>query len=143
MMNIQRRISSAFVFSALVLMFAMPSVGWAQATACAVDYDGSGIRDLVDVTQFIALHGAGSSAADLNADGTVDNFDINTFVAYFGFNPCPWKVDYQYNRVIDNVDLLFFQFLMGIGSLRADLDGDGAVGPADFAQFMGVFGSTY
>lgn len=143
MMKIQRRLISAFLLSASVLMVALPSVGWAQAATCAVDYDGDGARTGVDVNQFILAFGALNSAADLNADGVVDNFDVNTFVAYYGFNPCPWQADYQYNRVIDNVDLIFFQYLMGIGSLRADLDGDGAVGPSDFAAFTAVLGTTY
>ncbi|MFK7897043.1 MAG: GC-type dockerin domain-anchored protein [Myxococcota bacterium] len=143
MMKTKRHLISFFLFSALVLIFAMPSVSFAQASTCAVDYDGDGARTPADVAQFIVAFGAPSSAADLNGDGAVDNFDVNTFVAYYGFAPCPWKADYQYNRVIDNVDLLFFQFLLGTGSLRADLNGDGVAGPADFAIFTAAFGSTY
>jgi len=127
--------------SSIVLAWA--SVGHAQANACAIDYDGDGLVTAVDVALFQGLFAAGSSNADLNADLAVDGFDVSTGVAYAGFAVCPWRVDYQYNRVIDTNDWIFFQQLYVAGSLRADLDNDGFTTPADFGLFLAVYATTY
>jgi hypothetical protein len=127
----------------LAALVAQPGAALAAPQDCAIDYDGDTLRTVNDFLVFTALFNAGSSDADLNGDQVLDAFDGNTFIAYFGFAVCPWRVDYQYDRSISTVDFVFFQTLYGAGSLRADLDGDGSVTPADFIQFGGVFGSTY
>ena len=119
------------------------SVAQAAPRDCAIDFNGDTLGTAADFPGFLAAWTAGSSAADLNGDLVVDNFDVNTFVAYFGFTPCPIRVDYQYNRVVDTVDQVFFNFLFGAGSLRADLDGDGLLTAGDVAAFIGTFGATY
>ena len=129
------------LFTSLSLLVA-PLTASAQMQ-CVIDFDGDNLVTNVDIATFIALWTAGSTRVDLNGDGLVDNFDVNTAVAYAGFNPCPAFVDYQYNRVIDNVDALFFNFLFAQGSLRADIDGDGVPTPVDAALFNAVFATTY
>ncbi len=120
----------------------LPGVAGAAVSDCAVDYDLDTARTALDVGIFAGLYPA-SSNTDLNGDGVQNGFDLNTLVAYFGFTVCPWKGDYQYNRVIDTVDSVIFQFLWGIGSLRADLDNDGLVTAADVAAFNAAFGTVY
>lgn len=122
------------------------SAGVANAapTDCAVDFDGDGVWvRAADWATFIGQWTTGNSNADLNGDLVVDNFDLNTFFAYSGMAVCPWRADYQYNRGIDPVDTFFFQTHFAAGSLRADMDGDGATTPADLAAFMGVYGTFY
>lgn len=110
---------------------------------CVIDYNGDGFATTADIPFFFAFFTAGSGLADLNADGVVDPFDFNTAAAYFGFTPCPGFIDYQYNRVIDPIDLLFFNLVFSIGSLRADVNGDGFVTPADQGIMNGLFSATY
>lgn len=124
------------------LLLGAPMTASAQMQ-CVVDFDGDGVVTTLDITQFIVLWTSGNSRADLNADGLVDYFDVNTAVAYAGFNPCPAFVDYQYNRVIDNVDGLFFNLLFALGSSRADLDGDGVTAAVDAVLFNTQVGMTY
>jgi hypothetical protein len=142
MKTMHGRINASCLGFAILAIFVSTSAG-AAISDCAVDYDLDTNRTVVDVQLFLAAYGAGSSNADLNGDRAVDGFDLNTFFAYFGFNPCPWKGDYQYNRIIDTVDGVFFQYLYGAGSLRADLDNDSFVTPADFGLFIAGFGSAY
>ena len=125
------------------LLIGSPGASLAAVNDCAVDYDLDLARTPADFAIFVGLFGAGSSNADLNADTAIDNFDLNTFTAYFGFAVCPWKADYQYNRVIDTVDWVIFQNLWANGSLRADLDNDGVVSILDFNAFAGAFGTVY
>ena len=136
------RIRIELVVMTSLMILAAPLSATAQMQ-CVIDFNGDGAVTVVDFNQFAALWTAGNSRADLNADGAVDNFDIATAVAYSGFNPCPAFVDFQYNRVIDTVDALFFQFLFALGSQRADVDGDGFTTPVDFLLFNGVFASSY
>ena len=110
---------------------------------CVIDYDGDGFVTPTDIPLFLVFFAAGSGLADLNADGVVDPFDFNTAAAYFGFTPCPAFIDYQYNRVIDRIDLLFFNLVFSIGSLRADVNGDGSVTTADQGLMNGLFGVVY
>ena len=110
---------------------------------CVIDYDGDGFVTTTDIPLFLVFFTAGSGLADLNADGVVDPFDFNTAAAYFGFTPCPAFIDYQYNRVIDPIDLLFFNLMYSIGSLRADVNGDGSVTVADRGLMNALFGVVY
>ena len=138
---VRRRL--AFAMGTLIALVALPGLAQAQATACSVDYNGDTLRNAVDVGAFFGFFGAGNTLADLNADNAVDGFDVSTLAAYFGFPVCPWRVDYQYNRSIDSVDAVFFQFLLGAGNLRADLNNDGVANAVDFGLFTAAFGSTY
>ena len=79
----------------------------------------------------------------LTNEGWSDGVGCQTFFAYYGFNPCSWKGEYQYNRVIDTVDGVFFQYLYGAGSLRADLDNDMLITPADFGLFIAGIAAAY
>lgn len=128
---------------AVVLVLGGPLAATAAINDCAIDYDLDTVRTANDFALFMGLWAAGSSDADLNGDQVVDIFDANTFIAYYGFPVCPWKGDYQYNRVIDPVDSVFFQTLYAAGSLRADLDNDTLITPADAAAFIGGFGTVY
>ena len=141
-MLFKRRWTLAMMFAAALLLGA-PLTASAQANGCAIDYNGDGIGSNIDFAIFLPLWQSGSSAADLNGDLAVDIFDVNTFIAYFGFTPCPWRADFQYNRSIDPVDQIFFQFLYANGSLRADMDGDSLLTAADLAAFAAVFATTY
>ena len=119
------------------------SVAPAAPTDCAIDYNGDTLGTIADFGPFLAAWNAGSSAADLNGDLAVDGFDVQTFFAYFSFAVCPIRADYQYNRVVDTVDQIFFTYLWSNSSLRADLDGDGLTTAADVAQFVSVNGLAY
>lgn len=81
-----------------------------------VDLDGDGNVDIADVTRMVEMvYGqlrARAAAADLNADGTVNNADLKYLVAYlFEKGPTP--------------DLV-----------KADLDGDGSVDIADVSAMV-------
>jgi len=119
------------------------SVAEAGPTDCTIDYDGDTLGTITDFGPFLAAWNAGSSAADLNGDLVVDGFDVQTFFAYLGFTPCPIRAEYQYNRVVDTVDQIFFTYLWTNSSLRADLDGDGLTTAADVAAFISVNGMAY
>ena len=124
-------------------MLGVPGSASAQ-TQCSIDYDGSGgAPTIVDFTVFVALWGAGNQNADLNGDQIVDMFDVNTFQAYFTFNPCPALADYQYDRSISTMDALFFQVLFAAGSPRADMNADAQLTAVDVLLFNSVFGTTY
>lgn len=136
------RVKSGFLGLALICLLAAPSTAHAQLQ-CVLDYNGDGVASTLDFPLFVAAYTAGSGLADLNGDGLVDPFDVNTATAYYGFSVCPAFADYQYNRSIDAVDLFFFNFLFGIGSLRADVNGDGAVNVIDQTVMSGAYGATY
>ena len=45
--------------------------------------------------------------------------------------------------MIDPIDLLFFNLMYSIGSLRADVNGDGSVTVADRGLMNALFGVVY
>jgi uncharacterized membrane protein len=51
--------------------------------ACTADWNADGALDFFDVQGFLADFAAGLSSADLNADGVLDFFDVQTFLGLF------------------------------------------------------------
>ena len=142
-MRFERRRGTTLTLILGLFVLGTPATASARLLVCGIDYDGNGAVTAADVVAFVGFWAAGNQLADLNGDFAVDLFDVNTFTAYFGFTPCPAFADYQYNRVIDPIDLLFFNLAFSIGSLRADVNGDGSVTTADQGLMNALFGVVY
>lgn len=59
-----------------------------SGNSCDADLTGDGELDFFDVSEFLALFGAGDLAADFSGDGSLDFFDVSEFLAQFGAG-CP------------------------------------------------------
>ena len=56
--------------------------------ACSADLNGDGELNFFDVSQFLALYGAGDLSADFDGNGELDFFDISAFLGLFS-QGCP------------------------------------------------------
>lgn len=142
-MRHERRIGIGTTILIALLIGLGPSTASAQANGCLLDFNGDALVTIGDFGPFLALWSAGNTQADLNGDNVVDLFDAWSFQSYFPFAPCIWRADFQYNRAIDPVDALFFNFLFASGSLRVDFDGNGVPDAGDALQFNALFGTRY
>lgn len=57
-------------------------------SACAADIDADGDLDFFDISTFLALFNAGSPDADFNSDGSINFFDISDLISLFNAG-CP------------------------------------------------------
>ncbi len=64
------------------------SIGTHPPAACAPDLNADGVLDFFDVQQFLASFAVHDPAADWNHDGTFDFFDVQGFLAAFA-GGCP------------------------------------------------------
>jgi hypothetical protein len=55
---------------------------------CTADFNGDGVLDFFDVSQFVSDFAPNNPNADLNNDGLFNFFDVSAFIQAFGAG-CP------------------------------------------------------
>ncbi len=59
------------------------TIAFAEAPSCVADFNADGELDFFDVQAFLAAFAAGDPAADLTGEGRLDFFDVQAFLAAF------------------------------------------------------------